>query len=120
MEQRRQILSTYSTRVILSAPTVHNETAAPILTPYVHNETAAPVPDPSVHIKTDAPLPPPPVYNEGTVQSRSQPVSLQNEMLLSTQTDDAPKTIALTYCDDPLRPVQKCQSYYRMQFQRYK
>lgn len=100
-------------------PVVHKETAIAVSTP-VHKETETLVPAPNVHNETDVPPPPPTVYNGKRVPRRSQSAPLQNKMLLSTQIDDAPKTASLTDFEDPLRPVQVHQAYYRVQFQRYK
>ena len=40
-------------------------------------------------------------------------------MLVSTTTNDAPKTPDLTDCDDPLRSVQKYKAYFWIEIQRY-
>ena len=40
---------------------------------------------------------------------------MQKEILVSTTTKEAPKTLDLTDCDDPLRSVQKYEAYFRIQ-----
>lgn len=103
--QLQKGLNTCYTRVT-PASAVHKKTAAPVPAPTAHKETEALVPAPTVHKEKNAPHSPQPVYSDGTVPSHSQPAPLQKEFFASTQTDDAPKTPALTDCDDSLHPVQ--------------
>ena len=68
--------------------------AAPMM-PVVHNETA-----------------------ETSVPTPFLPVPMKEDMLVSTTTNDAPKTPGFTDCDDPLRSVQKYKAYFRVEIQR--
>ena len=77
--------------------------------PVVHSETEVP---------TAAPLVPV-VHNDTQVPAPLLPVPMQKEMLVSTTTNEAPKTPDLTDCDDPLRSVQKYKAYFRIEIQRY-
>ena len=61
----------------------------------------------------------PVVQNETAVPAPLLAVPMQKDMLVSTTTNDAPKTPYLTDCDDPLRSVQKYKAYFRIQIQRY-
>lgn len=64
--------------------------------------------------------PPPNIQNEMAVKTRPPAVPLKNEMIVSTMTEDVTKTLDLTDCEDPFRPVQKYNSYYRVEQMRYK
>ena len=94
-------------------PVVHCETEVPPpapLVPVVHRETEVPAPAPLVTV----------VQIETTVTTLPPSVPLQKEMLVSTTTNDAPKTPDLTACADPLRTVQKYKAYFRIEIQRFR
>ena len=61
----------------------------------------------------------PVVPNETPVPTPLLPVPMQKAIIVSTTTNDAPKTPDLTDCDDPLRSVQKYKAYFRIEIQRY-
>ena len=54
----------------------------------------------------------PVVHNETAVPAPLLAVPMQKEILVSTTTNDAPKTPDLTDFDDPLRSVQKYKAYF--------
>lgn len=59
-------------------------------------------------------------HNEKALQTRPKAVHLQKEIIVSTTTDDAPRTPDLTGCDDPLGPVQRYKASYHVEQQRYR
>ena len=61
----------------------------------------------------------PVVPTKTTVPTLLPDVPFQKEMLVSTTTNDAPKTPDVTKCDDPLKVVQRYKAYFRIESQRY-
>ena len=91
---------------------LHSETelqpAAPPV-PVIHSETEVPPAAPLVPV----------VPTKTTVPTPLPAVPMQKAMLVSTTTNDAPKTSGVAKCDDPLRVVQKYKAYFRIESQKY-
>ena len=93
-------------------PVLQSEAELPPATPLVpasQSETEAQPAAPLVLV----------VPTKTTVPTPLPAVPMQKEMLVSTTTNEAPKTPDVTKCDDPLKVVHKYKAYFRIESQRY-